>query len=134
MAAITIDQGMLDQIEGDTSDGWDGPVITYSIDVDYGNLLQDVRSAFHDGISFDPDTVPTSGHNLAVFPEIIQLWSESSRKRSSSIPVTRMPTSPWKRRPIFPRMSVGALTLPFTPFIPTMRTSSSRRRAQMIGT
>ena len=86
MSAITIDQGMLNQIEGDTSDGWDGPDITYSIDVDYGNLLQDIADLSDIGSLFSPDTVATSAANQTAFQEIVQLWSDVIATKIDFVP------------------------------------------------
>ena len=86
MAAITIDQGMLDHIEDDTSDGWDGPVITYSIDVDFGNALQDFIDLFDIGGNFTPDTIPTTERNQEAVQQIMQLWSDVIATKIDYVP------------------------------------------------
>jgi len=84
MAAITINQNMLNQIIDDKSDRWDDYYITYSIDVDYGNIIQD-SSNFLD-FTFDPNVVPTSDHNMTIIPQIITLWDDVIAKDIKFVP------------------------------------------------
>lgn len=71
---ISVNFAMLNKITDDTSDGWSGSTITYSIGVDHGNLLQDIKE-FLDW-TFDPNVIATPAANIPMFIDAIRLWDD----------------------------------------------------------
>ncbi|WP_373503675.1 M10 family metallopeptidase C-terminal domain-containing protein [Aestuariivirga sp.] len=71
---ITVNYGMLDTIVDDASEGWDNSNITYSLDVDPGNLFSDFLEELP--FQFDPDITNTAATELLVFNEIAELWDD----------------------------------------------------------
>ena len=71
---ITVNNGMLDTIVDDASEGWDDNPITYALDVDPGNLFSDFIEELP--FQFDPDITNTAGADLAQFNQIAELWDD----------------------------------------------------------
>ncbi len=71
---IIINQGMLDQIRNDPDEKFDTNNITFSINVDPSNPIQDLQQFFD--FTFDPNLIPTSDNNRDMMIEAIELWDD----------------------------------------------------------
>ncbi|CAN5412797.1 hypothetical protein BH10PSE7_BH10PSE7_34610 [soil metagenome] len=72
--AIVVNNGMIDTIVDDSDEGWDDDSITFSIDVDPGNIVQEVGELI--GFTFDPDVVAFPQSDADKMVEIAELWDD----------------------------------------------------------
>jgi Ca2+-binding RTX toxin-like protein len=74
---IVVNNGMLDTIVDDADDGWDDNPITFAIDVDFGNIIQDILGIFDGSFTgLSPNAIGTSAQNQTVLQQLVGLWDD----------------------------------------------------------